>query len=115
MMVVFGHLNPVRADGWNWTGQYAVHIVWSLLGIDSRKAGPTIAKLDEVLGDLAYPIFLSHLLVVIVVVAFGLDRVVDGSTGLILAALLPLHILAYAINGLVEVPFEVLRTRVRPS
>ena len=57
MMVVFGHLNPVRADGWNWTGQYAVHIVCSLLGIDSRKVGPTIAKLDKVLGDLAYPIF----------------------------------------------------------
>jgi peptidoglycan/LPS O-acetylase OafA/YrhL len=90
-------------------------IVWSLLGMESGRAGPTVSKLDKVLGDLAYPIFLSHFLVAVVIVALGLNRVVAGSTGLIIASLMPLHILAYAIHRLVEVPVEALRTRVRPS
>ncbi len=90
-------------------------IVWLLSGVRPRDLPPRIARIDEILGDLAYPIFLCHFQLAAPVVwcVFGGRRPL--SLMLFFAALPIVHIVAYLIHQAVERPVASVRDRVRPA
>lgn len=75
---------------------------------------PTIntlkTRIGKILGDLAYPIFLTHW-----IVGFAMSQLVGERRGLTLlaASLIPILIVSFALSALANQWFEPLRTRVR--
>jgi peptidoglycan/LPS O-acetylase OafA/YrhL len=86
--------------------------VLAIFVLQARWTAPRLQRIDEVMADLSYPIFLSHWPLAVLV-----SGVFLGSTGLgvpLLLATLPVTILfSVAVNLLVEAPVRTLRSKVR--
>jgi peptidoglycan/LPS O-acetylase OafA/YrhL len=91
----------------------AAYLTVSLSQSAVRDAAPTwLRRLDRVLGDLAYPIFLVHLAAgVLTATTLGLPT--KPSFVLFGAALPVVHLAAFLIHRGVERPIERFRARVR--
>ncbi|MDJ0949738.1 MAG: acyltransferase [Alphaproteobacteria bacterium] len=87
-------------------------VAYLVFALASRNASGFLNRLDCLLGDLAYPVFLCHWLVgAVVAYAFELPRSVE-----LLTVSLPFVVLAsLAIRWLVELPLASVRDRVRHS
>jgi peptidoglycan/LPS O-acetylase OafA/YrhL len=112
--------NAVLANRWpdrySW-GFYvslclAVYAVAALRGLDARALPERWVRIDRVLGNLAYPIFLVHWLVACVLA--GTTGIVTNANGAqFWAGLVPVHLAAWALWRWVDVPINRLRDRVR--
>jgi len=72
----------------------------------------TLSKIDSFLGDLSYPIYLSHWLVAVFVSSiFGLNKSID----LFLVTIPFLLIFSFIIKYLIDDPIEVKRRSVSQS
>jgi len=72
-----------------------------------------VRNADRLAGDLAYPIFLCHCTAIAVVIIAAFGDVRPAQTTLLLASLLPIHLLAFAIHTTVAAQIEPLRGRIR--
>lgn len=68
---------------------------------------------DRFAGDLAYPLFLCHCSAVAIVISAAYGGVRPAPGTLLLASLLPVHVLAFAIHAGVAAQIEPLRNRIR--
>lgn len=86
-----------------------VIVAWSR--VDPRRAPRAFSRIDGVLGDLSYPVFLLHWPVALAVLALG------GASGkgaaLYLATLPCVNAVSWALHRVVELPLARLRDRVR--
>jgi peptidoglycan/LPS O-acetylase OafA/YrhL len=88
-------------------------LVYGLAQLDARAAPATLRALDRAAGDLAYPIFLLHypVAILLVGVAFAGQRPLGWA--LFLVALPCVHVAAWLLHRLVEVPVETVRRQIR--
>jgi peptidoglycan/LPS O-acetylase OafA/YrhL len=86
--------------------------VLAIFALQARWKAPSLQRIDDVMADLSYPIFLAHWPLAVLVSGMLL-----GSTGLglpLFLVTLPVTILfAAAVNVLVEAPVRALRSKVR--
>lgn len=88
----------------------ATYATWALSSV--RSDNGTIRRLDSYLGDMAYPVFLSHWIVAALVVgALGYR---PGPTLLLLLVAAGTLAVSSAVVFGIERPIEVIRKRVRP-
>lgn len=69
-------------------------------------------KWDKKLGDLAYPVFLTHWIIGYVISLYFLDGQRRGVT-LFIASLIPIIVISYALSRIADRLIEPLRSRVR--
>ncbi len=78
------------------------------------RAAPWSQRIDKLLGNLSYPLFLVHWTVAVFILwVYPLAQPQLDAGWLLVLSLLPTHVLAWAIYRYVEKPIEVLRARVR--
>jgi peptidoglycan/LPS O-acetylase OafA/YrhL len=85
-----------------------------LLGLSPERVPKAFVRLDSVLGDLAYPIFLAHYLIGSAV-ACAFAAAGADPWGLIpfAVAFVVMHAVAFGVHQLVERPIATYRDRVR--
>lgn len=88
-------------------------IIHTLSYIDRRKVSPRLRRIDTLLGDLSYPVFLVHVAAGVLVAAWG--GFGPRSFALYFASLLPVQAVAFALYLIIEIPVNRLRDRVRAS
>jgi peptidoglycan/LPS O-acetylase OafA/YrhL len=88
-----------------------LYCVAVLCRYDPRRAPPWLSRLDTLLGNLSYPVFLCHWQAGAIVIALGLAE--SKGRELFLWSLLAIPLLATAIHLAVEHPLERWRNQVR--
>ncbi len=99
----------VRWGGFYCSTMLAVASVYALR--DQRVSGAW-ANLDRRLGDLAYPVFLAHIPVAYVIAAL-FPEFSGNQERWFLATVLATNAVAFAVHGLVEIPIDQLRKKIR--
>ena len=89
----------------------SAYVTLSLSMINTKAVRPWLAKVDRFFGDLAYPIFLCHWVVAVVVA--GMIGTRSPSVGLFLGSFLLANVLAVIIHALVESQTNKIRDAVR--
>ena len=87
----------------------------ALAGIDAARVPRVLKRIDDVLGDLSYPVFLCHWLAALLTtwIFFGGQRPPGGT--LFWGSLLGIHGIGWLIHVIVERPVERLRNTIRPT
>ncbi len=117
LYIPFSYLLPI--GGWAVLGLYGSIITSALMlvylaKLDPRQYPAWVAKIDTLLGDLSYPIYLCHWTAAVVAswLTGGKGRY---SFSVLLIGFCLTHVVAYAILRLVEIPTRRWKIRVGPS
>ena len=92
-----------------------IYLLVSLIGLSEKNIPKILKSADKVCGDLAYPIFLCHWPVAVLVVLFGFAAEKPEGWELFLACALITNVVAFVFHYLVEERVNKLRYRIRES
>lgn len=91
----------------------AAYATASLAQLDVSRLPNALKRIDTVLGDLSYPVFLSHWLAAAIAVYFGIGGVAAQGPELLAIGTVIATALAWGIHRAVEKPIASLRDRTR--
>lgn len=86
------------------------YVIVALGKLRASTLPPRFARLDQILGDLSYPVFLCHFSVGVLLAVAGLEV---HSAEMFWWSLVPVNVLAFLVHLVAERPVETLRDRIR--
>lgn len=92
-----------------------IYLLLSLKGLSGESTAKIFRSADKVLGDLAYPIFLCHWPVAVLVVLYGFGAEKPEGWKLFLVCVLMTNVVAFAFHYLVEAKINKIRNKIRES
>ncbi len=107
--------NDMFLEGFYLSMVLAFFLTISLVNVDAGLLGRRLGAADRFLGDLSYPLFLSHWFVALLVLGFVFNGVLPKGGGLFIYTLPFVHITALLINRLVEQKVGRIRKKIRPG
>ena len=91
----------------------AAALTWSLARVDPLGVSPRLRRVDRILGDLAYPVFLVHWWSAAVIAWLVFDGATQKSASLFAASVVVANVAAVGIHWTTERPIARLRTALR--
>jgi peptidoglycan/LPS O-acetylase OafA/YrhL len=92
------------------TGGY---VVISLSGIAKERVPPLLQRMDKLMGDLSYPVFLCHWHIAAIVVWVGFAGTVPKGRDLFFTSIVFINLTAYILHMVVVQPIDKIRNTIR--